>query len=136
MAPGNAYQTAGPLDIKALHIDVLRPLGDAAMQQAVQRAAASDVAVLCRGFTGEWDIEGQDRQDMDLVGRQDELIARVAAANPWMIVVLQTGGPVCMPWLDQVAAVLEAWYPGQECGVVGRMLLSRATAAVIRPMDG
>jgi beta-glucosidase len=50
------------------------------------------------------------------VGRQDELIARVAAANPRTVVLLQTGGPVAMPWLGQVAAVLQAWYPGQECG--------------------
>jgi len=53
---------------------------------------------------------------MDLSGRQNELIARVGAANDKTIVVLQTGGPVAMPWLDAVAGVLEAWYPGQECG--------------------
>jgi beta-glucosidase len=53
---------------------------------------------------------------MDLVGRQDELIARVAAANRRTVVVLQSGGPVAMPWLGRVAAVLQAWYPGQECG--------------------
>jgi beta-glucosidase len=53
---------------------------------------------------------------MDLVGRQNELIARIAAANPRTVVVLQTGGPVTMPWLSQVPAVLQAWYPGQECG--------------------
>ena len=53
---------------------------------------------------------------MDLAGDQNELIRRVAAANPNTVVVLQTGGPVTMPWLDEVAAVLQAWYPGQECG--------------------
>jgi beta-glucosidase len=53
---------------------------------------------------------------MELVGRQNELIARVATANPRTVVVLQTGGPVTMPWLDQVAGVMQAWYPGQECG--------------------
>ena len=53
---------------------------------------------------------------MDLAGEQNELIKCVAAANPNTIVVLQTGGPVTMPWLDEVAAVLQAWYPGQECG--------------------
>jgi beta-glucosidase len=53
---------------------------------------------------------------MQLVGRQNELIARVTAVNPKTIVVLQTGAPVTMPWIDQVPAVLEAWYPGQECG--------------------
>jgi beta-glucosidase len=49
-------------------------------------------------------------------GRQNELISAVAKANPRTIVVLQTGGPVEMPWIDEVAAVLQAWYPGQEVG--------------------
>jgi len=53
---------------------------------------------------------------MDLVGRQAELIERVANANPRTVVVLQTGSPVTMPWLDKVAGVIQAWYPGQECG--------------------
>src|SRR5207302_2653640 len=46
----------------------------------------------------------------------DQLIARVAAANPHTIVVLNTGGPVLMPWLKQVKGLLEAWYPGQQDG--------------------
>jgi beta-glucosidase len=74
------------------------------------------VAVLFVGLNGEWDTEGQDRLHMDLTGDQNELVKRVAAANPNTVVVLQTGGPVTMPWLDEVAAVLQAWYPGQECG--------------------
>ncbi len=53
---------------------------------------------------------------MRLPGRQEELIEKVAAVNPRTVVVLQTGGPVEMPWLDKVSAVLEAWYPGQEAG--------------------
>jgi beta-glucosidase len=53
---------------------------------------------------------------MDLVGRQNELVSRVASANPHTIVVLQTGAPVALPWLDAVAGVLQAWYPGQEAG--------------------
>ena len=111
-----AAQTSGTLGIRALHVGVLLPLGGEAIERAAQLAAASDVAVVCAGLTGEWDTEGRDRPHMNLVGRQDELIARVAAVNPRTVVVLQTGGPVTMPWLDEVAAVLEAWYPGQECG--------------------
>jgi beta-glucosidase len=57
-----------------------------------------------------------DRSSLALPGDQDELIAAVAAANPRTIVVLHTAGPVLMPWLPEVAAVLEAWYPGQESG--------------------
>src|SRR2546430_9924927 len=53
---------------------------------------------------------------MELPGKQDALIEQVAAANPRTIVVLNAGSPITMPWLDQVAAVVQAWYPGQECG--------------------
>jgi len=107
---------AGSLGIKAVRVGVLRPLGDDAIERAATLAAASDVALLFVGMTGEWDTEGADRPHMDLPGRQNELIARVADANPRTIVMLQTGAPVTMPWLEQVAGVLEAWYPGQECG--------------------
>ena len=82
----------------------------------MQLAVEADAVILCVGANGEWDGEGQDRPGLSLPGRQDELIARVAAANPRTVVVLQTGGPVAMPWLDSVSAVLQAWYPGQECG--------------------
>ena len=54
--------------------------------------------------------------DLSLPDGQDALIAAVAAANPHTIVVLETGGPVLMPWLDKTAAVLEAWYPGIKGG--------------------
>ncbi len=111
-----ACPAAGALGIKAVRVGALRPLGDDASDRAAALAAASDVALLFVGMTGEWDTEGADRPHMDLPGRQNELIARVAAANSRTVVVLQTGAPVTMPWLDQVAGVLEAWYPGQECG--------------------
>src|SRR5208283_5204642 len=62
-----------------------------------------------------------------LPGEQDELIAKVAAANPRTIVVLNTGGPVAMPWKDRVRAILEMWYPGQEGGwATANLLLGRA----------
>ncbi len=51
-------------------------------------------------------------RNLSLPGGQDRLIDAVAAANPHCIVVLETGGPVTMPWIDKVSAVLEAWYPG------------------------
>lgn len=111
-----AYQAAGPLGMRAIRAGVTRPLADDAIDKAVQAAAAADVALLFVGLNGEWDTEGQDRPDMNLPGRQDELIARVAAANPRTIVVLQSGAPVTMPWLNAVAGVLQAWYPGQEAG--------------------
>src|SRR5258706_14520497 len=56
--------------------------------------------------------EGGDSPTLSLPGKQNELISAVAAANPHTIVVLVTGNPVTMPWIDQVAGVMEAWYPG------------------------
>lgn len=111
-----AYPEAAFLGFRALRIGLDLALGDAAIERAAALAAEADVAIVFAGLNGEWDTEGQDRPDINLAGRQDELIARVAAANPSTIVVLQTGGPVAMPWLGEVAAVLQAWYPGQECG--------------------
>ncbi|MCL4301206.1 MAG: glycoside hydrolase family 3 C-terminal domain-containing protein [Anaerolineae bacterium] len=110
------YSRQNAPTLAAVRVGMFQPLGDEAIERAVALAAAADVAVICAGLTGEWDSEGQDRPHMDLVGRQNELIARVAAANPRTVVVLQTGGPVTMPWLNQVAGVMQAWYPGQECG--------------------
>lgn len=104
------------LDFSALRIGIGLPLGDDAIAEAVRAAKAADVAVVCIGRSGEWDTEGSDLENIKLPGRQDELVAAVAAVNPRTIVVLQTGGPVEMPWLGKVAAVLEAWYPGQEAG--------------------
>ncbi|WP_030437692.1 beta-glucosidase family protein [Actinoplanes subtropicus] len=80
---------------------------------AVRAAKSAAVAVV---FAGELAAEGMDRSSLQLPGYQDQLISAVAAANPHTIVVLKTGGPVLMPWLNQVAGVLEAWYPGEEDG--------------------
>ena len=87
-------------------------------------AASSDVAVV---MVGDTLTEGADRSNLSLPGNQDALVSAVAAANPRTIVVLKTGGPVLMPWIGQVRAVLEAWYPGSEDGnAVARLLLGIA----------
>ena len=80
---------------------------------AAAAARAAQVAVV---FAGTFGSEGFDQPSLNLSGVDDQLIEAVAAANPHTIVVLNTGGPVLMPWLDKVAGVLEAWYPGQEDG--------------------
>src|SRR5262245_20689973 len=64
---------------------------------------------------------------LELPGCQDELVREVARANPNTIVLLQTGGPVLMPWLDEVRAVVQAWFGGQEAGhAIADVLLGRA----------
>ena len=91
---------------------------------AAALAASSDVAVV---MVGDTLTEGADRSNLSLPGNQDALVSAVAAANPRTIVVLKTGGPVLMPWIGQVRAVLEAWYPGSEDGnAVARLLLGIA----------
>ena len=86
---------------------------DMRIQEAAQLAADCDVAVV---FASTAVGEGMDRTSLALPGDQDQLIAAVAAANSRTVVVLNTGGPVLMPWLDQVGAVLQAWHPGQQFG--------------------
>ncbi len=80
---------------------------------AVTIARKSDIAII---FATQWTGEGMDVPDLSLPYGQDALIAAVTAANPNTIVVLETGGPVMMPWLDKTAAVIEAWYPGARGG--------------------
>ena len=87
-----------------------------AVEAAVELAARSDVAIVVAGLTDAWESEGFDRVDMELPGRQAELIERVAAVNPNTVVVLNVGSPVAMKWIDMVPAVLQAWYGGQEAG--------------------
>lgn len=104
------------LTFSALAVGLGKPMGDAEIAEAARVAAASDTAVVFVGRSGEWDTEGSDLQTIRLPGRQDELVAAVLKANPRTVVVLQTGGPVEMPWLSDAPAVLQAWYPGQEAG--------------------
>jgi len=102
--------------VHALRIGASRLLGEADIAAAVEAARVADVAIVFAGLNAEWDNEGLDRPGIALPHRQDELIARVAAANPRTVVVLQSGSPLLLPWLGAVPAVLQAWYPGQENG--------------------
>jgi beta-glucosidase len=79
---------------------------------AAASAKAADVAIV---MVGDKQAEGKDHP-IALQGNQDALVEAVAAANPRTVVVLKSGGPVLMPWNDEVPAILEAWYPGEEDG--------------------
>jgi beta-glucosidase len=83
------------------------------LEAAAKLAGASDVAIV---FVNQRTSEGGDVPNLSLPGNQDRLVSQVAAANPHTIVVLETGGPVLMPWLENVSAALEAWYPGIRGG--------------------
>jgi beta-glucosidase len=83
------------------------------LASAASLAKSAAVAIV---FVSTNEGEGHDRPNLRLPGNQDELVSTVAAANPRTIVVLNTGGPVLMPWVESVRGVIEAWYPGQEDG--------------------
>jgi beta-glucosidase len=102
----------------SFQLNVLPPYGgdDAEIERAVGLAREADVAVVVVGTTEEVESEGFDRDSLALPGRQDELVRRVAEANPKTVVVVNAGAPVLLPWADEVAAVLLAWFPGQEFG--------------------
>jgi beta-glucosidase len=110
------YSKNENVPISGVRLSCLPPLPADALERAVALAAASDVALVCVGLSGEWESESFDRPDMELVGEQVALIERVAAVNKNTVVVLNTGSPITMDWLARVGAVVQAWYPGQECG--------------------
>ena len=78
---------------------------------AASLAKAADVAIV---FAYQWESEGMDLPSLSLPEHQDDLIAKVAAANPHTVVVIESGGPVTMPWVDQVSGILEAWFAGSS----------------------
>jgi beta-glucosidase len=86
------------------------------VERAVELAKESDAAIIVAGLSDLYESEGGDRPNMDLPGRQEELIRAVAAVNPNTVVVVNAGSPVTMPWIDEVKAVLLSYYPGQEGG--------------------
>lgn len=90
------------------------------IRAAAKAAHEADIAIV---FATQWTAEGLDTPDLNLPGNQDALIDAVARANKKTVIVLQTGGPVVMPWLGRVGAVVEAWYPGTSGGeAIARVL--------------
>ncbi|GIF63577.1 glycosyl hydrolase [Asanoa ishikariensis] len=120
-APNIPCSAAAPLDaITARAPGTVTYASGSDLTVAAQTAAAADVAVVF-GYYQEGEFA--DRPNIALDGNGDALIAAVAAANPNTVVVLQTGGPVLMPWLDDVKGVLEVWYAGEQVGPATAALL-------------
>ncbi|OBZ75489.1 putative beta-glucosidase K [Grifola frondosa] len=89
---------------------------DKAILSAVELATASDVVILVAGLSPDWESEGFDRPTLDMPGRTNELIARVAQANQNTVVCIQAGSAVSMPWVNDVNGLIQAWYSGNEGG--------------------
>jgi beta-glucosidase len=124
-SPLNAIRAAAP-GAEVSYVDG----GDVGAAAAAARAA--DIAIV---FATQWQSEAQDVHDLALPDNQDAIIAAAAAANPHTLVVLETGGPVLMPWLADVPAVLEAWYPGQRGGTaIARIVFGEVNPGGRLPM--
>src|SRR5215469_7167978 len=106
------YSSTSGLFSQEIHFGWQAP-SQSGIPAAVAAARAADVAIV---FANDAQGEGMDRTSLSLPGDQDQLIEAVAAANRRTIVVLNTGGPVLMPWLHAVDGAVEAWYPGQTFG--------------------
>lgn len=115
-SPLNAIRKAMP-DAEVTYVDGR----DAAA--AARAAHNADIAIV---FATQWTTEAEDVPNLNLPDGQDALIAAVADAQPRTVVVMETGGPVLMPWIDHVPAVLQAWYPGQRGGEAIAAVLSGA----------
>ncbi|MFJ3902350.1 beta-glucosidase [Streptomyces sp. NPDC090025] len=109
---------AAPLPAVMFSFVHLGPQRDAdeLIAEAVEAARAAETAVVVVATTERVESEGFDRKDLGLPGRQNDLVAAVAAANPNTVVVVNAGSPVEMPWREDVAAILLSWFPGQEGG--------------------
>jgi len=117
------HAPAGMGILRGLKIGCRLPEPPDLMARAVAAAAAADVAVVVVGTNDDWESEGHDRESMDLPGAQDELVRRVCAANRSTVVVVNAASPVTMEWADDAAAVVQAWFGGQE--------MANALAAVL-----
>jgi beta-glucosidase len=108
------YANDGLPGLGGLAIGCEPPRPDDLVERAVALAARADAVVMVVGTSAEWETEGRDRTRMELPGRQDELVARVAAVNPHTVVVVNAGSPVAMEWADDVCAIAQLWFPGEE----------------------
>ncbi len=116
-AVGYASPPAGPRSTRSAAFGPEATAAELA-DRAVAAAKAADVVIFVGGLNHDqnYDSESWDRKDLKLPYGQDELLARVLAANPRTVVVLVAGSPVEMPWIAKAPAVLQAWYGGMEAG--------------------
>jgi beta-glucosidase len=100
-----------PITYHSMRFSIRVPPGTIA--QAVEAARRADAAVVFVGSAPDSETEGRDRGNLQLWGRQNELVDAVLAANPRTIVVLENGSPLVLPWVDRVPAIVEGWLAGE-----------------------
>lgn len=94
----------------------IKTADEEALRKAVEVAKKADKVILVTGLSRDWESEGYDRADMKVPGRTDKMISEVAKVNKNVVVVNQSGSPVAMPWANDVKAIIQAWYGGNELG--------------------
>jgi beta-glucosidase len=110
-----------------INIGMQSPQEENALGAAVDLAARADLSVVVVGTNDDWESEGWDRESIDLPGDQNVLVEEVARVSKRTVVVVNSGSPVAMPWLDDVQGVVQAWFAGQE---MGEALVDLLTGAV------
>jgi beta-glucosidase len=108
------YDTLGAHGLFAFRVGCRWMAPSDLIERAVAVAGDADVVVVVVGTSNEWESEGFDRASLALPVDQNELVRRVAAANSETVVVVNAGAPVAMPWAEEVGAVLQVWFGGQE----------------------
>lgn len=100
---------------QGFHIDE-ETTDETLLQEAITLAKESDVAVIFAGLPDSFESEGFDRTHLNMPANQNESIARISEVQPNVVVVLHSGSPIAMPWLDKVAGVLQMYLAGQASG--------------------
>jgi len=101
---------------KFRYLEIGCRLPEPSISDAVDLAKKTDVAIVVVGSSDNYETEGEDRPSMKLTGEQDKLIESILNVNKNTIVIMNTGSPIEMPWIEQCPAVLQVWLPGQENG--------------------
>ena len=121
------FRVAASMGFCGIRVGIGEPEDPDALDRAVELAAGSDVAVVVVGTNAEWETEGSDRATIDLPGDQNELVGRVASVAPRTVVLVNAGGPVAMPWVDDVDAVLLTPFAGLETAAAAIDVLTGTT---------
>ncbi|MAT62371.1 MAG: glycosyl hydrolase [Dehalococcoidia bacterium] len=107
------YSSEGSVALCGVQVGLRPPENEDILERALEVAKEADVVVMVVGTDEEWETEGRDREGMDLPGNQAELVRQVSACNPKTLVVVNSGSPITMDWVDKAAAVLVSWFGGQ-----------------------
>ena len=100
----------------AIHFGCMPPEKENLLEEAIKTSREADAVILIVGTNSDWETEGNDRSDLALPANQDKLIESVIKENANTIVVINSGSPVSMPWINDSNAILQSWFGGQEYG--------------------